>query len=172
MRWATACAAAGTIVLAPACAAHAPAPSPAPCCAAPGYSRAQVEAVLGPPGAPESTKFNPYPSPPPNGQIYTTEHGYLTVTYSSAHGLATRMELDFLEGKAPADAFAIGTSFLPPDTTDTGIRVQGKRESIRLYRSATIARRLPSTHGDVYAECGGVNPAVMCEELVFSLGSP
>lgn len=166
----TAIVAAGVLTLAAACAAHPTAP--APCCAAPGYSRAQVESVVGPPGAPETTKFNPYPSPPPNGQIYPTQHGYLTVTYSSAHGLATHMELDFLEGKAPADAFAIGMTFLPSDTTDTGVRVQGKRESIRLYRSATIARRLPSTRGDVYAECGGVNPAVMCEELVFSLGSP
>jgi hypothetical protein len=131
-----------------------------------------VEAVVGPPAPPESTRFNPYPSPPPDAQIYDTQHGYLTVTYSSPRGLAIHLELDLLEGKSPDDAFAIGSSFLPADAVDTGARVAGKRETIRVFKSASIARRLPPSHGMLFVECSGVDPARMCETLQIALGSP
>ena len=149
-----------------------PPQGPPPCCAAPGYSRAQVESVVGRPAPPETTKFNPYPSPPPNGQIYPTQHGYLTVTYSAAQGQATHLTLDFYEGKAPDDAFAMASAFLPPDAKDTGARVMGRRGSIRVFTSASLGQRWPASHGLLYLECSGGQPQSMCLTVDVALGSP
>jgi len=134
--------------------------------------RRQVESVVGRPAPPESTKFNPYPSPPPNGQIYPTEHGYLTVTYSSPQGTATHMTLDFYEGKAPDDAFTEALAFAPGDSSDTGARVAGKRSSIRVFKSAMLAARLPATRGLIYLECSGPDPASLCLTVDIAIGSP
>ena len=148
-----------------------PAKPPA-CCAAPGYGRAQVEAVLGQPAPPQSSRWHPFPSPPPNAPIYTTEHGYLTVTYAGEHGLATRFSLDFYEGKAPDVAFDIADQYLPPDAVDTGSRAVGVRKSIRVFESKQLAGALPASRGALYLECSGPNPAVMCEKIDVVLGSP
>ena len=154
------------------CMKNAPPAQPPACCAAPGYSRAQVESVVGRPAPPEASKFNPYPSPPPDGQIYPTEHGYLTVTYASAEGLATHLTLDYYEGKPPDEAFKDAATFLPPDARDTGTRVTGKRESIRVFQSAGLERQLPASRGLIYLECVGTDPSVMCLTVEFALGSP
>jgi hypothetical protein len=146
--------------------------APVSCCAAPGYSRGQVESVLGKPAPPQSSRWHPFPSPPPNAPVYTTEHGYVNVTYAGPSGLATRFSLDFYEGKAPDEAFRIASMFLPEDATDTGTRVVGAKASIRLYRSAKLARTLPASRGMLYVECTGPQPALMCEKLDIVLGSP
>src|SRR5215472_9835044 len=138
------------IVLTAACTKLVP-QRPAACCAAPGYSRAQVEAVLGPPSP--SSKFHPFPSPPPDAPIYTTEHGYLTVHYAGVKGLATRLSMDFYEGKAPSDAFSIMLVFLPDDAVDMKTDVIGKAANIHAYRSAKLAKGLPASHGMLYVEC-------------------
>ena len=151
---------------------HQTAGPPPACCAAPGYSRAQVESVLGKPAPPASSKWHPFPSPPPNAPIYTTEHGYLTVTYAGPTGLATRFSLDFYEGKAPDDAFRIAGAYAPPDAADTGSRAVGARASIRVYKSARLAKALPASHGMLYLECTGPQPAMLCEKLDVALGSP
>ena len=146
---------------------------PAACCAAPGYSRAQVEAVLGPPSPPEpSSKVHPFPSPPPDAPIYTTEHGYLTVHYTGVKGLATRLSMDFYEGKAPDDAFSIMSGFMPDDTVDLKADVVGKTANIRAYRSAKLAKALPASRGMLYVECKGPNPATLCDTTDVVLGAP
>ena len=149
-------------------------PSRAPaCCAAPGYSRAQVEDVLGKPSPPEpSSKFHPFPSPPPDAPIYTTEHGYLTVHYAGVKGFATRFSLDFYEGKAPPDAFTIAAAFLPPDAVDLHADVVGKTANIHAYRSDTLAKALPASHGMLYVECKGPNPAMLCYTADIVMGAP
>jgi hypothetical protein len=154
-----------------ACSSERPVPPPN-CCAAPGYSRSQVESVLGKPAPPQSSKWHPFPSPPPNAPVYTTEHGYVTVTYADKRGLATRVSIDFYEGKAPATAFQLAAAYLPPDAADTGARVSGARSSIRVYKSAQLGRNLPASNGLLYLECAGPNPAIMCQKLDVALGSP
>ena len=171
IRGASWCAVTVLAVAAAACTSQ-PRNAPPPCCAAPGYSRAQVESVLGKPAPPQSSRWHPFPSPPPNAPIYTTEHGYLNVRYSSADGLATSFSLDFYEGKAPNDAFQIAATYLPADAVDSGSRVSGRRSSIRLYKSARLARTLPASGGLLYLECTGPQPALMCEKLDVVLGSP
>ena len=145
---------------------------PPACCAAPGYSREQVESVLGKPAPPQSSKWHPFPSPPPNAPIYTTEHGYLTVIYSGSKGPAKRFSLDLYEGKAPDDAFHIAAAYLPHDAVDTHAQVVGKKSAIRVYTSVQLAREIPSSRGMLYLECTGANPALLCEEVDVSLGSP
>lgn len=146
---------------------------PAACCAAPGYSRAQVEAVLGKPSPPEpSSKFHPFPSPPPDAPIYTTEHGYLTVHYAGVNGLATRFSMDFFEGKAPDDAFSITSAYLPGDAVDLKAEVVGRKANIRAYRSAKLAKALPASHGMLYVECKGPEPATLCYTTDVVLGAP
>ena len=160
------------IVLTAACTKLVP-QRPAACCAAPGYSRAQVEAVLGPPSPPEpSSKFHPFPSPPPDAPIYTTEHGYLTVHYAGVKGLATRLSMDFYEGKAPGDAFSIMSGFLPDDAVDMKTDVIGKAANIHAYRSAKLAKALPASHGMLYVECKGPHPAALCDTADVALGAP
>jgi hypothetical protein len=160
------------ILFAAGCGGHAPPSAPPTCCAAPGYSRALVESVVGRPAPPESSKFNPYPSPPKNGQIYPTEHGFLTVTYSAPQGVADHLTLDFYEGKAPDDAFSFASAFVPPDARDTGTRVSGKRESIRVYQSATLSKRLPASRGMIYLECSGADPTRLCMTVDIAVGAP
>jgi len=159
-----------TIVVA--CTKLVPARPPA-CCAAPGYSRTQVEAVLGKPSPPEpSSKFHPFPSPPPDAPIYTTEHGYVTVHYAGVNGLATRFSMDFYEGKAPADAFTITSSYLPDDAVDLKTDVVGKTANIHVYRSAKLAKTLPASRGMLYVECKGPEPATLCYTTDVVLGAP
>ena len=153
------------------CAKLVPSRPPA-CCAAPGYSRTQVEAVLGEPSPPEpSSKFHPYPSPPPDAPIYTTEHGYLTVHYAGVKGLATRFSMDFYEGKAPDDAFSIVSAYLPDDAVLrwTGA---GRVMNIRAYRSERLAKALPASHGMLFIECKGPQPATLCYTTDVVLGAP
>jgi len=146
---------------------------PIACCAAPGYSRAQVEAVLGKPSPPEpSSKFHPYASPPPDAPIYTTEHGYLTVHYAGVKGLATRFSMDFFEGKAPDVAFSITSAYLPDDAEDLKADVVGRAANIRAYRSAKLAKALPASHGMLYVECKGPDPASLCYTTDVVLGAP
>ncbi|HLW37278.1 MAG TPA: hypothetical protein VKR99_02495, partial [Candidatus Eremiobacteraceae bacterium] len=136
------------------------------------YSRPQVEAVLGRPVPPQSSRWHPFPSPPPDQPIYTTEHGYLTVTYAGRGGLATRFSLDFYEGKAPDDAFHFAASYLPPDAVDTGTRASGARAAIRVYKSERLARQLPASRGLLYLECTGPHPVLLCDKIDVALGSP
>jgi len=142
------------------------------CCAAPGYSRQQVELVLGKPAPPQSSKWHPFPSPPPDAPIYTTEHGYLTVNYNGPSGSAKRFSLDFYEGKAPVDAFRIAGTFLPPDAVDTHAHVVGAKSNIEVFTSAQLATEVPATKGLLYVECTGANPSLLCEEIDISPGSP
>lgn len=128
--------------------------------------------MLGKPVPPQSSRWHPLPSPPPNAPIYTTEHGYLTVTYGGMRGLATRFSLDFYEGKAPDVAYQIASAYLPQDATDTGARVAGARSAIRVFASKQLAQTLPATHGTLYLECTGPHPATMCEKIDVALGSP
>ena len=129
--------------------------------------------MLGKPSPPEpSSKFHPYPSPPPDAPIYTTEHGYLTVHYAGVKGLATRFSLDFYEGKAPDDAFSIASAFLPTDAVDLHADVVGKNANIRAYRSARLAKTLPVTRGMLYVECKGPNPAMLCYTADIVMGTP
>jgi hypothetical protein len=128
--------------------------------------------VVGAPNPPQSSRWHPFPSPPPDAPIYTTEHGYLTVHYAGAHGLATRLSLDLYEGEAQDTGFEIAASMLPPDAVDTGARATGPRKSIRVYTSRSLASRLPASQGLLYAECEGANPAVACEQIEVVLGSP
>lgn len=128
--------------------------------------------MLGKPAPPQSSKWHPLPSPPPNAPIYTTEHGYLTVTYGGAKGPAKRFSLDLYEGKAPDDAFRIAGAFLPPDAVDTHAQVVGKKSAIRVFQSAQLAREIPATRGLLYLECTGANPSRTCEEVDVAMGSP
>jgi len=160
----------GFVVVLTACVRQ-PARPPA-CCAAPGFSRSQVESVLGRPAPPQSSRWHPYPSPPPNAPVYTTEHGYLTVTYAGSAGLATRISMDFYEGKAPADAFRIVSAYLPGDAIDTGSDVVGSTANIRVYRTPLLARELPASHGMLYLECKGPQPALLCNTMDIVLGAP
>ena len=160
------------VALIAACSKLVPSRPPA-CCAAPGYSRAQVESVLGPPSPPEpSSKFKPYPPPPPDAPIYTTEHGYVTVHYAGVKGLATKFSMDFYEGKAPSDAFSIVHALLPPDAIDTKADVVGRTANIRVYRSPRLAKALPASRGMLYVECVGPQPAMLCYTVDIVLGAP
>ena len=145
---------------------------PRGCCAVLGYSRASVESVLGKPAPPASSKWHPFPSPPPNSPIYTTEHGYLTVTYAAPSGLATRFSMDFYEGKSPNDALRIISAYLPTDAADTRGLVSGPRASVRIYRSAWVAKTLPQSQGLLFVECSGAQPARLCEKADIAVGSP
>jgi hypothetical protein len=129
--------------------------------------------VLGKPSPPEpSSKFHPYPSPPPDAPIYTTEHGYVTVHYAGVDGLATRFSMDFYEGKAPADAFSITSAYLPDDAVDLKANVVGKTANIHVYRSAKLAKALPASQGMLYVECKGPEPAMLCYTTDVVLGAP
>jgi hypothetical protein len=137
---------------------------PPSCCAAVGYTRAQVESVLGKPSPPKSSRWQPMPSPGPNAAVYTTEHGYLTVRYTRAAGDATHLSLDFYEGKAPADAFRLASAYLPPDAVMLG-DAQGKAGSARLYRSKRVAAHIPASQGFIEIVCAGPNPALLCNAV-------
>ena len=119
--------------------------------------------MLGKPSPPQSSKYHPLPSPPPNAPVYTTEHGYLTVTYAKAGAVAERFSLDFFEGKAPDDAFRIVSAYLPSDAVDKR-SVVGPKANVRAYSSAWLARALPASHGMLYVECTGAHPASLCEK--------
>ncbi len=135
---------------------------PPACCAAIGYTRAQVESVLGRPSPPQGSRWHPFPSPPPDSPIYTTEHGYVTVTYARATHLATRFSTDFYEGKAPSEAFRIASAFLPSDAVDTKGSASGPHAAIRVFKSDTVAKRWPAGAGIIYVECLGPQPALLC----------
>ena len=104
--------------------------------------------------------------------IDTTEHGYLTVHYAGVKGLATRLSMDFYEGKAPDDAFSIMSSFLPDDALDLKAAVVGKTANIRAYRSPKLARALPASRGMLYVECKGPQPSTLCDTNDVVLGAP
>jgi hypothetical protein len=137
--------------------------APPACCATIGYPRASVESVLGKPAPPQSSKWHPFPSPPPNAPIYTTEHGYLTVTYSGPAHLAARFSMDFYEGKAPADGYRIIGAYLPSDAIDTKSEVLGSKSAVRVFTSTRIARAFPGSRGYLYVECKGPQPALLCD---------
>ncbi len=145
--------ASSTVLGLAACASKAP---PA-CCATLGYTRTQVEMVLGSPSPPQSSKYHPLPSPPPGAAIYTTEHGYLTVTYDrKAPAIARSLSLDFYEGKDPATAYALITPYLPPDAKDSGMKVIGSKYQDRIYKGS---------HGLVLVDCYSPNPARECDRM-------
>lgn len=96
----------------------------------------------------------------------------MTVTYSGPVGLATRISMDFYEGKAPSDAFRLMGAYLPDDAIDTGSGVVGKTANIRVYRSERLARSLPATHGMLYVECKGPQPSLLCNTTDIILGAP
>jgi hypothetical protein len=78
-----------------------------PCCATLGYNRIQVESVLGSPTPPQPSKYHALPSPPPGASIYTTEHGYLTVTYfDMTTADEQHFSKKFYEGKDSATPFS------------------------------------------------------------------
>jgi len=163
--------AACAIALAASC-AHQSGPPPT-CCAAPGYTRTQVESVLGKPAPPQTSRWHPFPSPPPDAPIYTTEHGYLTVSYAGSAGLATHLSLDFYEGKAPDDAFNIVAAYLPRDAIDSKGRVVGPKAVIRVYTSALLEKALPVSRGVIYVECTGAQPSMLCERAdIVTVGKP
>lgn len=129
--------------------------------------------MLGKPAPPASSKWHPFPSPPPNAPIYTTEHGYLTVTYSGAKSLATRFSLDFYEGKAPAEALRIIGAFLPSDAVDTKASVVGSKAAIHVFTSKRLTAALPQSRGTLYVECSGPQPALLCDRMdVVATGAP
>jgi len=145
-----------------ACASKAP---PA-CCATLGYTRAQVEAVLGSPSPPQSSKYHPLPSPPPGTAIYTTEHGYLTVKYDrKPPAIARSLSLDFYEGKDPATAYALIAPYLPPDAADAGDKVVGSKYQERAFTSAELGRAVPDSKGMIFVECASPNPARECDRM-------
>ena len=136
-------------------------------------TRTQVESVLGPPSPPQSSRWHPLPSPPPDSPIYTTEHGYVTVTYAHTTHAATRFSMDFYEGKAPSDALRIVSAYLPPDAVDMKSSASGPRVAIRVFKSAATAQRWPKGDGLIYVECSGPDPAILCyKEDVVAVGAP
>jgi hypothetical protein len=139
--------------------------APAACCAALGYTRTQVESVLGSPSPPQSSKYHPQPSPPPGAAIYTTEHGYLTVTYDrKGRAIARSLSLDFYEGKDPATAYALIAPYLPPDAKDSGMQVVGSKAQDRIFKSVQLARMLRS-HGNIFVDCYSPNPVRECDRM-------
>lgn len=140
-----------------ACVAACSAKAPPSCCATIGYSRAQVEAVIGAPSPPQGSKYHPMPSPPPGSAVYTTEHGYLTVTYAKPAPHAARsISLDFYEGKDPATAYALIAAYLPSDAKDTGMRVIGSRSQDRVFKGA---------RGYVFVQCFSSHPERECDRM-------
>ena len=170
-RLAVAASAIVSAILLESCASHGAAPA-APCCAAPGFSRVQIEAVLGAPGVADTAQWKKPPSPPPDAPIYTTEDGWLTVHYAGRNGLAMRLSLELFEPKTPDETFEIASRYLPRDADDTGSRVTGPTRSIRVYRSASLAAKLAASHGLLYVECSGPQPARYCSTVDVALGSP
>jgi hypothetical protein len=145
-----------SVVALGACASKAP---PA-CCATVGYTRTQVESVLGAPSPPQGSKYHPLPSPPPGTAIYTTEHGYLTVTYDrKPSAIARSLSLDFYEGKDPATAYALITPYLPPDAKDSGMQVVGSKYQDRIYKASS---------GFVFVDCYSPNPGRECDWMKIS----
>ena len=131
--------------------------SPAACCATLGYTRTQVESVLGAPSPPQGSKYHPLPSPPPGTAIYTTEHGYLSVTYDrKPPAFARSLSLDFYEGKDPSAAYALIAPYLPPDAKDSGMQVLGSKSQDRIYKGS---------HGFVFVNCYSPNPARECDRM-------
>ena len=151
------------------------APKPAsepPCCATLGYNRTEVESVLGKPSPPQPSKYHALASPPPGASIYTTEHGYLTVTYfGMTPAVAQHMSLDFYEGKDPKSGFAIAAPYLPSDATDVAHAV-GAKYQIRLFVSDQLARTLPASGGKIFVECAGPNPNRECDRMEIGAGNP
>jgi hypothetical protein len=161
------------LFLLPALVACAPkAQAPPPCCATLGYNRIQVESVLGSPTPPQPSKYHALPSPPPGASIYTTEHGYLTVTYfGMTPAVAQHFSMDFYEGKDPATGFSIASAYLPDDAKDVAHAV-GAKYQIRLFTSAQLARTLPASEGKIFVECGGPHPIHECDTMEIGAGNP
>jgi hypothetical protein len=145
----------------------------APCCATLGYNRTEVESVLGKPSPPQpSSKYHALPSPPPGAAIYTTEHGYLTVTYfGMTPAVAQHLSMDFYEGKDPASGFAFAAAYLPSDAKDIAHAV-GAKYQIRLFKSDELARTLPASRGNIFVECAGPNPSRECDTMEIGAGNP
>jgi hypothetical protein len=143
-----------------------------PCCATLGYNRTQVESVLGKPSPPQTSSYHPLPSPPPGASIYTTEHGYLTVTYfGMTPAVAQHISLDFFEGKDPATGFALAAPYLPSDAHDVA-HATGAKYQIRLFTSEELARTVPTSSGKIFVECAGPNPGRECDRMEIGAGNP
>jgi hypothetical protein len=142
------------------------------CCATLGYNRIQVESVLGKPSPPQTSKYHPLPSPPPGASIYTTEHGYLTVTYfGMTPAVAQHISLDFFEGKDPAAGFALAATYLPTDAHDVAHAI-GAKYQIRLFTSEELSRTVPTSGGKIYVECAGPHPGRECDAMEIGAGNP
>jgi hypothetical protein len=139
--------------------------APPTCCATLGYTRTQVESVLGSPSPPQGSKYHPPPSPPPGAAIYTTEHGYLTVTYDrKGPAIARSLSLDFYEGKDPATAYALIAPYLPPDAKDSGMQVVGSKSQDRIFKSVELTQRIRG-HGMIFVDCYSPNPSRECDRM-------
>ena len=150
----------------------APKTQPPTCCATLGYNRTQVESVLGSPSPPQPSKYHALASPPPGASIYTTEHGYLTVTYfGMTPAVAQHISLDFYEGKDPTSGFALAAVYLPSDARDVAHAV-GAKYQIRLFKSDELARTLPTSGGKIFVECAGPNPSRECDTMEIGAGNP
>jgi hypothetical protein len=144
-----------------------------PCCATLGYNRTEVETVLGTPTPPQPSKYHPAAPLPAGAEIYTTEHGYLTVTYfGMTPAVAQHFTLDFFEGKNPGTGFAMADAYLPDDAQDTGAHATGTKFQIRLYTSRQVERTLPASGGRVFVECAGPNPTRECDRMEIGAGNP
>jgi hypothetical protein len=160
------------LALLPAALASCAQKSPPACCATLGYNRLQVESVLGKPSPPQTSSYHPLPSPPPGASIYTTEHGYLTVTYfGMTPAVAQHISFDFFEGKDPVTGFALAAPYLPSDARDVA-HATGARYQIRLFTSAELARTVPTSGGKIYVECAGPNPSRECDSMEIGAGNP
>jgi hypothetical protein len=160
------------LALLPAIVACTPKTQAPPCCATLGFNRTQVESVLGSPSPPQPSKYHALPSPPPGAFIYTTEHGYLTVTYfGMTPAVAQHLSMDFYEGKDPATGFSIAAAYLPADAKDIAHAV-GAKYQIRLFTSAQLARTLPTSGGKIFVECAGPNPSRECDTMEIGAGNP
>ncbi|HEY7981424.1 MAG TPA: hypothetical protein VID19_08045 [Candidatus Eremiobacteraceae bacterium] len=149
-----------------------PKTQPPPCCATLGYNRIQVESVLGKPSPPQTSRYHPLPSPPPGAAIYTTEHGYLTVTYfGMTPAVAQHISLDFFEGKDPTSGFALAAIYLPSDAHDVA-HATGAKYQIRLFTSTELSRTVPASGGKIYVECAGPNPSRECDTMEIGAGNP
>jgi hypothetical protein len=146
--------------------------APPPCCATLGYNRIQVESVLGKPSPPQTSKYHPLPSLPPGASMYTTEHGYLTVTYfGMTPAVAQHISVDFFEGKDPTSGFALASIYLPSDAHDVA-HATGAKYQIRLFTSGELARTVPTSGGKIYVECAGPHPSRECDRMEIGAGNP
>ena len=95
------------------------------------------------------------------------------MTYAHDTQVATRFSTDFYEGKAPADAFVIAAGYLPKDAVDTKSSASGQKVAIRVFKSASIAKRWPKGDGLIYVECQGPQPSMLCyKEDIVAVGVP